>query len=487
MESALGTAIIRHMKIHAYELFCRVLLGLAMPFGTALAQPDQVDWDAAGQETVHLLSEYLQINTVNPPGNETLGAEFLKTKLEAEGIASQIVESAPGRGNLIARISGTGEQPPICLLSHIDVVPSEADSWPADKQPFSGVIDEEGRIWGRGALDMKGMGAIQVMTMVLLARQSASLERDIVLLAVADEEVNNTGIQLLVDEYWDEIGCAYVINEGGLGINDLFFPDQRAYAISVGEKGVLWLKMIATGEPGHGSTPRPNEAPTRLLQALNAIESRKVEPNIHPSMYELLRNAGRQANGLLSFIMGHPKAFRPLISASMMSDPVTRAAVTDTVHLTGLGGANEPNVVPGEVFALLDCRLLPGTDPATLIAELTALVDDPLIRFEVLSSEPAAVSEWKADPVYEALAKNAVHGQPNAVAGPVISVGFTDSIYLRPLGVRAYGLVPFGVEQEGLMTMHGNGEHVHSAEVQRGLQILYRTLWEVATSPSAVK
>ena len=283
----------------------RIRAGLSCTFGSrnalwhGVAQPDQVDWDAAGQETVHLLSEYLQINTVNPPGNETLGAEFGKLRRKD---AAQIVESAPGRGNLIARISGTGDKPPICLLSHIDVVPSEADSWPADKQPLSGVIDEEGRIWGRGALDMKGMGAIQVMTMVLLARQSASLERDIVLLAVADEEVN-TGIQLLVDEYWDE-SCAYVINEGGLGINDLFFPDQRAYAISVGEKGVLWLKMIATGDPGHGSTPRPNEAPTRLLQALNAIESRKVEPNIHPSMYELLRNAGRQA--MLDFFYHGP-------------------------------------------------------------------------------------------------------------------------------------------------------------------------------------
>ena len=287
---------------------------------------------------------------------------------------------------------------------------------------------------------MKGMGAIQVMTMVLLARQSASLERDIVLLAVADEEVNNTGIQLLVEEYWDEIGCAYVINEGGLGINDLFFPDQRAYAISVGEKGVLWLKMIATGEPGHGSTPRPNEAPTRLLQALNAIESRKVEPNIHPSMYELLRNAGRQANGLLSFIMGHPKAFRPLISASMMSDPVTRAAVTDTVHLTGLGGQRTQRR-SRRGLRLLDCRLLPGIDPATLIAELTALVDDPLIRFEVLSSEPAAVSEWKADPVYEARQRMPFTG--SRMRSLTRHFSRLHRFHLsQTLGVRAYGLVP---------------------------------------------
>ena len=453
----------------------------------AKANPDQINWNAAGNETIELLSEYLQIDTVNPPGNESRGARFLADRLTAEGIPSMVVESAPGRGNLIARLPGTGSQPPLCLLSHIDVVPSESESWPADAQPLSGVIDEEGRIWGRGALDMKGMGAIQLMTMVLFARQGVTLDRDIVLLAVADEEVNNTGIQLIVDEYWDQIGCSHVLNEGGVGLDDLFFEGQRAYAISVGEKGVLWLKMRATGDPGHGSTPRPNEAPDRLLQALKAIENRDVRPQIHPSLLEMLKTAGAAAGGGLGFVMAHPKLFQPLIQASMMADPVTRAAITDTVHLTGLGGANEPNVVPGEVYALLDCRLLPGTQPEALIAELTAQVDDPQIHFEILASEPAAVSEWQEDPVYEALARNAVRNRDHTIAGPVISVGFTDSIYLRPLGVRAYGLVPFGTDESGLKSMHGNGEHVRTEEVTRGLEILYRTIWEVASPSDAVE
>jgi acetylornithine deacetylase/succinyl-diaminopimelate desuccinylase-like protein len=462
-----------------------ILIGLQSR--PAWAHPDQVDWEAAGQETVQLLSEYLQIDTVNPPGNENRGALFLQEKLTAQGIPSLIVESAPGRGNLIARLEGTGELPPLCLLSHIDVVPSEEANWPADKQPLSGVIDEDGMIWGRGALDMKSMGAIQLQSMLLLARQEVALKRDIVLLAVADEEVDNTGIQLIAREYWDRIGCSHVLNEGGMGLDDLFFDGQRAYAISVGEKGVLWLKMIASGDPGHGSTPRPDEAPDRLLQALKAIEDREDQASIHPAMLEMLQIAGQDEGGLMGFILGHPRFFKPLIMANMTSDPITRAAITDTVHLTGLGGANKPNVIPGEVYALLDCRLLPGTEPEALIVELEALVNDPEVRFEVLSSEPAAVSEWHEDPVYEALARNAVRGQDNAIAGPVISVGFTDSIYLRPLGVRAYGLAPFGTDQEGLRSMHGNGEHIASSEVQRGLEILYRTLWEVSALPDGVE
>ena len=324
------------------------------------------------------------------------------------------------------------------------------------------------------------------MAMVLLARQEVVLDRDIILLAVADEEVHNTGIQLIAEEYWDEIGCSHVLNEGGMGLDGLFFDDQEAYAISVGENGVLWLKMVATGQPGHGSTPRPDEAPARLLAGISAIEERRVTGTIHPAMLEMLQISGRHAGGALGVLLSHPRLFQPLIQSQMMGDPVTRAAITDTVHVTGLGGANEPNVVPGEAYALLDCRLLPGTDPNDLIDELVALVDDPQIHFEVLSSEPAAVSEWRGDPVYDALARQATRDRPQAIAGPVISVGFTDSIYLRPLGVRAYGLLPVITNEDGLRSMHGNNERVSTAELQRGLEILYRTLWEVSAPSNAI-
>ena len=452
---------------------------------TASAQAEEIDWESAGDEVSQTLSEYLQVETINPPGNELAGAQFLAARLEADGIATKIIESAPGRGNLIARIEGSTDAPALCLLSHIDVVPFEEARWPKGKHPLSGEIDAEGWIWGRGALDMKGMGAAQTMVMQLLARQQVPLKRDVVLIAVADEEINNTGVRYLLDNHWEALRCGDVINEGGMGIYDLFFPGQTAYSISVGEKGVLWLKMIAEGTPGHGSTPRPDEAPQRLHHALAKLELRDPPLSFQPSFLEALARSGAHQGGFAGWIMQHPFWAKRLLAKRIASNPISKAALTDTVHLTRYGGAVSPNVIPGEAWATLDCRLLPGTSPETLIAELVARVDDPKVRFEVLSRDEAAVSPWEGEEVFEALAKHAVATLDDAVAVPVVSIGFTDSVFFRQRGVRAYGLAPFRVSGEELKTMHGDGERLDAKELLRGVQILYGVVTEVAAHSPA--
>ena len=447
----------------------------------ALADPlADLDWEAAGLETAELLSTYLQLDTVNPPGNESLGAELLGRVLEAEGIAYEVHEFAPGRGSLVARIEGNGEAPPLCLLSHIDVATAEPERWPEGRGPLSGTIDEAGRIWGRGALDMKGMGALELMTLVQVQRLGIPQDRDLVLLAVADEEIDNQGMSLLVDEHWDALGCGHVINEGGIGLEDLLFDGQTVFAISVGEKGVLWLRMTAHGEPGHGSTPLPGEAPDVLVQALAKLRTWDPEPQVHPALFELLATASAGASGLERFVLTRPALAGPIVARQLMAEPLTRAGITDTVHITGLEGANAPNVVPSQASALLDCRLLPGTEPEELLARIEALVDDPRITFEVLSAKAATVSEWQGDEVYDALVHQVTAGRDDAVAGPVISVGYTDSIAVRPLGARAYGLVPFEVSGEEAATMHGDGEYVTVENVTRGLEVLLRVVVEVA-------
>ncbi len=187
------------------------------------------DWAALGQETAELLSLYIQAGGKNPPGGETAAAAPLMAKLDAEGIPYELWEPVPGRGNLIARLEG-GDQPPLCLLSHLDVVPAEADRWSVD--PFGGAI-QDGYVWGRGALDMKGMGAMELMAMVQLKRSGVRLDRDVILVAVADEEVDNAGVQQVMAR-WDELGCSHVLNEGGLGLRDLLFEGANLYAISSG-------------------------------------------------------------------------------------------------------------------------------------------------------------------------------------------------------------------------------------------------------------
>ena len=439
-----------------------------------------VKWPEAGQEAARLLSGYLQVDTANPPGNETRGAQYLAGLLQKEGIPSEIVEFAPGRGSLMARLKGNGSEKPLCLLSHIDVVPAEAKNW--QQPPFSGLIDANGDIWGRGALDMKGMGLIETMTLVWLKRLNVPLKRDVILLAVADEEVDNRGMQYIVDKFWPQIDCSQLVNEGGMGIRDAMTPGQTIFAISVAEKGLLWLKMIAHGKAGHGSTPIPGRAPERLLDALAKIRARHSEAVWQDSTRETLAQVGHDAGGLTGYVLTRPALQTALAQSKLMANPGTRAAMIDTVNVTGFGGAEEPNVVPAEVWAQLDCRLLPGHKPMELLADLVKTVDDSNVRFEVLYKADANASPWD-DPFYRALARHAVAVRPNAVAGPVLSPGYTDSLLARPLGVHAYGFVPFATTQDEAGTMHGENERVSSDNVRDGLRVLFGAVVDVAALP----
>lgn len=440
---------------------------------TLLLSTSLVQADPMTDETVDLLSGYLQTNTVNPPGNETEGALFLAQVLDDEGIPWEIWESEPGRGNLVARLEG-GDEPPLCLLSHIDVVPSEVDKWPAGVAPLSGKVDDE-NVWGRGALDMKAMGILQLRAMVELKRAGTRLDRDLVLLAVADEEIDNRGIHTVI-ERWDEIGCGHVLNEGGIGVRDVLFEGLHLWPISVGEKGVLWVRMTAHGIAGHGSTPKPDEAPERLVAALIPLLAWDPDLSWSPALLELFAAVGETRSGLERFVLTHPWWAQRLLTSTVKANPLTHAVLIDTVHVTGMEGANEPNVVPSEVSALLDCRLLPGTDPDEFLNVLRDLVDDEQVTFEVLSSQEAGVSAWHGDPLYQALGQAIRAHDPEAVVAPALSPGFTDSIYLRELGVTAYGMVPLLVSQEQVATMHGHGEHVPIAELDRGLKILLEAI-----------
>lgn len=464
---------------------------IVLVLGLALAAPDhvttwrdRVDWDAAGDEAVDVLSRYLAVDTVNPPGNEARGVAFMVDILDREAIPWESVTHAPGRSSLIAWLDGGDAEPPLCLLSHLDVVTSELEHWPVDRGPLSGVI-ADGAVWGRGALDMKGMGAIELMTLVQLRRLGVPLRRDVVLIAVADEEVDNLGMRDLVDQHWPRLRCGVVINEGGIGIQDALFEGQTVHAISVAEKGVLWFQLHADGRAGHGSTPYDGEAPERLLRAMELIDRKwKPKPHIDDSLYDLLDAVGREKGGVVGAILRSPPLVRLLVKGKLLANPATRAAITDTVHLTGMAGAREPNVVPSRVSANYDARLLPGTDPDAVLAELqriTRKVEG--LSFEVVQRFEATGSPWD-DPFYRAIATYAVEGREGHVAGPVLSVGFTDSIFARPVGARAYGYVPFVVTEAQAGTMHGHGEHVPVDQVKSGLRILFSVVVDQAAEPS---
>lgn len=472
------------------SLFGPLLCGLLLASPAVAAPVDPapfeagLDWQEVGAETAALLSAYLQSDDTNPPGRETRGALLLAHWFAELGLPSTIYEFAPGRGSLLVRLpADTPTQPPLCLLSHIDVVEAEADRW--ERPPLSGEI-ADGHVWGRGALDMKGMGAIEAMTMALLVRQRVALQRDVIFLAVADEEVDNQGIRHMV-EHWEDVGCSHVVNEGGMGLQDALFEGQTILPISVGEKGFLWGQLVAEGEPGHGSTPVPDTAPERLVAAYQALAARKLEVTWDPSVYALLHAVGEHHGGVSGWVLRHPALVRLLVKGQLMDNPLTRAILIDTVNITGFSGAKEPNVVPSRVQANVDSRLLPGTDPDEMADRIEQIVADAGVegvRFEPTSQMKGAVSPWD-DPFYAALARRSVEGLPGAVAGPALSPGFTDSIYLRELGVRAYGMVPFIVTEADLRTMHGDDERVSIENLERGTRALWRAVLDVAADPRA--
>ncbi len=451
------------------------------------AKLKDVDFNAHGQAAFEDLAAYLRVDTVNPPGNEKNGADFLAALLAAKGIDSELIDHGDNRATLIARVKATkpNGEGAICLVNHIDVVTSEIERWPPERGPLSGAVvdvDGETMVYGRGALDMKGMGMMELHALFALIDSGVERTRDLVYVAVADEEVKSIGIEAIVsDEHWPKVNCTHAINEGGLGLSDGIVEGQTVFAISVGERGVLWSRVIAEGPPGHGSTPVPGRAPEKLLLAMNRFDAWRDEARIHPALYELLAEVGNEAGGVNGYVMQRPFLVDRLVIGRLQQQPTTKAITNDTVHLTGFWGANSPNVVPSTVWAQYDVRLLPDTAPEAMKLELEALIKDiPGVHLEVIETKEGSFSDWN-DPLFRALQRNAVAGIPRAVAGPIISPGFTDSIVLRRRGVRAYGVIPVVVSALESSSMHGDGERVSRANIIRGTKVLTMTLADVAT------
>ncbi len=442
-----------------------------------------VDWSAAGDEAVDVLQRYLRVDTINPPGNETRGTDFLAAELAKDGIEASVTEFAPGRGSLVARLRADAPtDKPLCLLSHVDVVTANDADWPEDAQPLSGVV-KDGAIWGRGALDMKGMGVVELQVLRWLKRTGAKLKRDVILIAVADEEVDNGGMHHVVDTRWDELDCGVMLNEGGIGLPGLLFEGQTVFPVTVAEKGTLWLELKARSEAGHGSTPMPSRAPQKLNRAMARLADRDPKPVIHPALYELLARVGEQKKGLTGAVLGSKALVDLFVTGKLLSVPPTRAAITNTCQVTGYDGkGSAPNVIPAEVSAIVDCRVLPGVAPETLLAELKALLEvEEGVTVSVLQSEPATESTWD-DPFFDSLVRRLSEGRDDVVVGPAISPGFTDSNIARPKGTKAYGLVPFEISAELLGTMHGKNERLPVSELKRGLEILFRAVVDTAVA-----
>lgn len=439
------------------------------------AEPSPPDWAVVGARAAEILAAYVRIDTQNPPGRTVEAADFLEKLLRDAGLPTERVIGNPEKPFLLARLRGRGSiAKPIVLLNHMDVVPADPQQW--SFPPLSGEL-RDGTLSGRGTLDMKGFGIAQLLALQLLAERDERPQHDIVFLAVPDEEVGGgEGVEWLAQHRRDLVDVAGVWDEGSFGVKDGF--TKPVFFVSVAEKKVLWLRLVATGHAGHGARPFPDAAPDRLQRALGRVLANEPEARLSHVMREMFYNVGVVTPGVRGFALRHldNAIFWPLARRAILADPLANPAIRDTVALTMLNAGYKANVIPERAEAVLDCRLLPDTEQDDFTAWLRATMADDTIAIEVMQPALASPVSPTDHPLYAAIASAVTTVFPDAVTGPVMSVGGTDSRFFRTHNVPAYGLVPMLLPYELIATMHGVDERVPVDALGPAVRVVYEAL-----------
>ncbi|MFB3886881.1 MAG: M20/M25/M40 family metallo-hydrolase [Thermodesulfobacteriota bacterium] len=438
-----------------------------------------MDWNRLLDEALKHFQAYLRIDTVNPPGNELEGAKFFKKIFDTESIPCHIFEPSPGRGNLLATLKGSGKRRPILLLNHMDVVPVEKKEWEVD--PFSGFI-KDGYLYGRGALDDKSMGIVEMMVLLILKREKVSLKRDILFFAAADEETGGKwGIEWAVENIPSLRNSEYALNEGGyIILNEEGKPDR--YEISNGQKVLFQLKLKAKGTSGHGSMPHSDNANVKLVQALDRVTKWETPFFLLPMVKEYFsKMAPKRPPDEREYFEDIEKGLHdPSYSSWLTSNPIYNAMVRDTVSLTTLQGGSKVNVIPSESTATLDCRLIPGSSKENFLRRLKGRLGDE-IQIEVLSESPSLPPSPFDTDLYKAIQKCAQENDPDCPVVPLLLPGATDGRFLREKGIITYDFCPFRLTEKEMLRVHGNNERIAVENLRFGMKMMVDILKEVAT------
>lgn len=448
---------------------CALLLAWSLP---AVSQAPDAVLAQLEAESVARVQEYLRINTANPPGNENRGVEYFARILAAEGIPYETAESAPGRGNIWARLSG-GPEPALVLLHHIDVVPADARHWTID--PFGGV-ERDGRIFGRGAVDTKTLGITHLQAFIALHRAGRPLRRPVIFLATADEEAGGAfGAGWLI-EHKPEIfaGAGILLNEGGDGTE---VDGRQIFFIEVTQKVPVWLRLTVKDTPGHGSQPRVTSSVGRVVRALERLRTHTFEPRLLPVVEAYLRGRGGAGVGPLAAELANPGAAvaQPGFLSRLQTEAPGLAALTrNTCSITRLEGSDKINVVPPQASAEIDCRLLPDENVDGFIATLHRIFDDPGVEIERIMAFTPAISPTDND-AYRTLEAVTRRNFPNASVLPGMLMAFTDSHFFRDLGIASYGFSPFLIPA-GESGIHGNDERISIENIRRGTRVMTETV-----------
>jgi acetylornithine deacetylase/succinyl-diaminopimelate desuccinylase-like protein len=440
---------------------------------------DEVKWEEAYGEALNHLKNLIRIETVNPPGNEKAAAEYLAEALRKEGLAPELLESAPGRANMVCRIKGDGTKAPLLLHGHLDVVPVERDKWSCD--PFA-AVEKDGWLYGRGAIDMKNMVAMSLMCVVLLKRAGAALKRDLIFCAVADEEAGGQfGSQFMVETQADKVRAEYAVGE--LGGFSMAQDGTRFYLVQVAERGLAWLKVRTQGEPGHGSIPNPNSALVKAA-AIASTLGRKRLP--HHNVEAVIRFVEALA-GRLKFPKN--RVFKMLLSRGVSDLILDRvlpnkdvaqafgAMLHNTANPTVIRAGEKTNVIPSVAELELDGRVLPGFTTDDLIGEIRKLIGDEA-EIKVMRELTPTVAPID-DPLFALMTGVIERRDPGAVVVPYLLTGFSDATHWKKLGAKCYGFSPFKLPDDTTIRdlgAHGHDERIPLAGFRFGLEALFEAV-----------
>lgn len=427
------------------------------------------------------LRGYLAIATSNPPGNESPGAAFLAAILHRHRVATRTFVAADGRASLYARLeAATSGAPTLVLLHHIDVVPP-GEGWSVN--PFSGSL-EQGKFWGRGAIDDKSLGIAQLAAFLDVADQRQPPPLNLVFLAVADEEAGGgLGMAWLLEHHPDLFaGDVTVLGEGGA--NRMVANRLLWWGIEVAQKRPLWLRLEARGRAGHGSGLNPHSAAHQLVQGLARALTLFDDAPLHVSKAALTYFGALAPlhSRAFSDVFGQPTAEaadqalqEALDAGHSMLLPGMDAFLVDTLQLTQLGtSSNAVNVVGADAWATLDLRLLPDTDQDAVLRRLQAAVGEE-IAVQIVLSTPTTPQSSTDTAVYRALAV-ALKREQDVPVIPSFILGTTDSRYLRQRGIHAYGFSPFLLNSEDLQGIHSANEAIRRETFLDGVECMRRAV-----------
>jgi acetylornithine deacetylase/succinyl-diaminopimelate desuccinylase-like protein len=414
-------------------------------------------------EAVELLQQLLRLNTVNPPGNETIAAELLRAYLEDSGVDCELYALEPERANLVARIPGRGDGPSLLLLSHTDTVVAEPAEWSVD--PWSGEL-RDGCVWGRGALDMKGHVAAAATAIATLARDGFEPAGDLVFAATADEEVGvDVGLSWLCREHPDAVRTDYCVNEGGG--DRVFLGGRQTYLCTTAEKMSAPFRLVAHGRSGHASMPGiADNALVRAARLIDRLADLRPPLRLIPETEALFASLGEvpEPAQLEQAVAELPRDVREMV------EPMLGVALSPTM----ISASQRTNVIPGRCEVVCDCRLLPGDTPGDVEPAIRAALGEDSYDLEWIEAVGGTRSPLET-PLWEAIAGFVAQDDPDGGVVPVVSPGFTDSHFVREaFGTVAYGFFPMRTMDAELAArlIHSADERIEVADLELGVRFL---------------